>query len=304
MPAAWVAVVFIFSLLVGSFLNVVIHRVPVMLEREWRAQAEEILREKDESAGLKPALQRDRQVEPRPRYNLIVPRSACPKCGAMITAAQNIPVLSYLWLKGKCASCGVRISMRYPLVELGTAILSALVAWKFGFVWYTAAALLLTWMLIALSGIDIDHQLLPDDMTLSLVWLGLLLSLLPTVPSIGLPVDPRSSIIGALAGYLSLWSVYHAFRLLTGKEGMGYGDFKLFAALGAWLGWQKLLPIILLAAFTGAVIGILMIVLRGRDRNVPIPFGPYLAAAGWIALMWGDELVASYLHFSGVSSMR
>jgi leader peptidase (prepilin peptidase)/N-methyltransferase len=299
MPAAWVAVVFIFSLLVGSFLNVVIHRVPVMLEREWRAQAEEILKGQ-EDLELKPDLQGD----PQPRYNLVVPRSACPKCGAMITAAQNIPVLSYLWLKGKCASCGVRISMRYPLVELGTAILSALVAWKFGFVWYTAAALLLTWMLIALSGIDIDHQLLPDNMTLSLVWLGLLLSLAPMVPSIGLPVDPRSSIIGALAGYLSLWSVYHAFRLLTGKEGMGYGDFKLFAALGAWLGWQKLLPIILLAAFTGAVIGILMIVLRGRDRNVPIPFGPYLAAAGWIALMWGDELVASYLHFAGVSSVR
>jgi leader peptidase (prepilin peptidase)/N-methyltransferase len=299
MPAAWVAVVFIFSLLVGSFLNVVIHRVPVMLEREWRAQAEEILKGQ-EDLELKPDLQGD----PQPRYNLVVPRSACPKCGAMITAAQNIPVLSYLWLKGKCASCGVRISMRYPLVELGTAILSALVAWKFGFVWYTAAALLLTWMLIALSGIDIDHQLLPDNMTLSLVWLGLLLSLAPMVPSIGLPVDPRSSIIGALAGYLSLWSIYHAFRLLTGKEGMGYGDFKLFAALGAWLGWQKLLPIILLAAFTGAVIGILMIVLRGRDRNVPIPFGPYLAAAGWIALMWGDELVASYLHFAGVSSVR
>jgi len=299
MPAAWVAVVFIFSLLVGSFLNVVIHRVPVMLEREWRAQAEEILKGQ-EDLELKPDLQGD----PQPRYNLVVPRSACPKCGAMITAAQNIPVLSYLWLKGKCASCGVRISMRYPLVELGTAILSALVAWKFGFEWYTAAALLLTWMLIALSGIDIDHQLLPDNMTLSLVWLGLLLSLAPMVPSIGLPVDPRSSIIGALAGYLSLWSVYHAFRLLTGKEGMGYGDFKLFAALGAWLGWQKLLPIILLAAFTGAVIGILMIVLRGRDRNVPIPFGPYLAAAGWIALMWGDELVASYLHFAGVSSVR
>ena len=270
-----------------------------MLEREWRAQAEEILKGQ-EDLELKPDLQGD----PQPRYNLVVPRSACPKCGAMITAAQNIPVLSYLWLKGKCASCGVRISMRYPLVELGTAILSALVAWKFGFVWYTAAALLLTWMLIALSGIDIDHQLLPDNMTLSLVWLGLLLSLAPMVPSIGLPVDPRSSIIGALAGYLSLWSIYHAFRLLTGKEGMGYGDFKLFAALGAWLGWQKLLPIILLAAFTGAVIGILMIVLRGRDRNVPIPFGPYLAAAGWIALMWGDELVASYLHFAGVSSVR
>jgi leader peptidase (prepilin peptidase)/N-methyltransferase len=297
-PAAWVAVVFIFSLLIGSFLNVVIHRVPVMLEREWRAQAEEIV--SDKNVGLKPDLQPEQKAGPQPRYNVVVPRSACPKCGALITAAQNIPVVSYLLLNGKCASCGVKISARYPLVELGTAILSALVAWKFGFVWYTAAALLLTWVLIALSGIDIDHQLLPDNMTLPLVWLGLLLSLAPGSASIGLPVDPRSSIIGAAAGYLSLWSVYHSFRLLTGKEGMGYGDFKLFAALGAWLGWQMLLPIILMAAFAGAVIGILMIAVRGRDRNIPIPFGPYLAVAGWIALLWGDELVASYLRFAGV----
>jgi leader peptidase (prepilin peptidase) / N-methyltransferase len=279
------------SLLVGSFLNVVIHRVPVMLEREWRAQAEQ-------------ALQPDVEAEAPPKYNLVVPRSACPKCGAQITALQNVPLVSYLLLGGKCASCGAKISARYPLVELGTAILSALVAWRFGFVWYTAAALLLTWMLVALTGIDIDHQLLPDSMTLPLVWLGLLLSLAASVPDIGLPVDPRSSIIGAAAGYLSLWSVYHVFRLLTGKEGMGYGDFKLFAALGAWLGWQMLLPIILLAAFSGAVIGILMIVLRGRDRNIPIPFGPYLAAAGWIALMWGDQIVTSYLHFAGVSSVQ
>ena len=284
--------------MVGSFLNVVIHRVPIMLDREWSAQAAEILREKQGDVGLKP------EPQQKPKYNLVVPRSACPKCGAMITAAQNIPVVSYLWLKGKCANCGARISVRYPLIEIGTAILSALVAWKFGFVWYTAAALLLTWMLIALTGIDIDHQLLPDNMTLPLVWLGLLLSLAGQIASLGLPVDTRSSVIGAAAGYLSLWSVYHAFRLLTGKEGMGYGDFKLFAALGAWLGWQMLLPIILLAAFTGAVLGILMIALRGRDRNIPIPFGPYLAAAGWIALMWGDELVTSYLHFAGVSSLR
>jgi leader peptidase (prepilin peptidase) / N-methyltransferase len=271
-----------------------------MLEREWHAQAEAILREKQGDVALNAELQPAAQ----PKYNLVVPRSACPKCGAQITAAQNIPVLSYLWLKGKCASCGARISVRYPLVELGTAILSALVAWKFGFVWYTAAALLLTWVLIALTAIDIDHQLLPDNMTLPLLWLGLLLSLAQPIASIGLPVDPRSSIIGAAAGYLSLWSVYHAFRLLTGKEGMGYGDFKLFGALGAWLGWKMLLPIILLSAFTGAVLGILMIALRGRDRNIPIPFGPYLAAAGWIALMWGDEIVTSYLHFAGVSSVR
>jgi len=304
MPAVFVAVIFIVSLLIGSFLNVVIHRVPVMLEREWKSQAEEILRGNEQDVGLKPDLQRDPHAEAKPKYNLVVPRSACPKCDAPITAAQNIPVVSYLLLKGKCASCGVRISVRYPLVELGTAILSALVAWKFGFVWYTAAALLLTWVLIALTGIDIDHQLLPDNMTLPLVWLGLLLSLAPTIAAIGLPVDPRSSIIGAAAGYLSLWSVYHVFRLLTGKEGMGYGDFKLFAALGAWLGWQMLLPIILLAALTGAVLGILMIALRGRDRNIPIPFGPYLAAAGWLALMWGEEVVSSYLRFAGVSSVR
>jgi leader peptidase (prepilin peptidase)/N-methyltransferase len=292
--------VFLFSLLVGSFLNVVIHRLPIMLEREWHSQADEILREKQADGGSKP----DAQPSTQPKYNLVVPRSGCPKCGAMITAAHNIPVISYLFLKGKCANCGAPISARYPIVELGTAILSALVAWKFGFVWYTAAALVLTWVLIALTGIDIDHQLLPDNMTLPLVWLGLLLSLAATIPAIGLPVDPRSSIIGAAAGYLSLWSVYHAFRLLTGKEGMGYGDFKLFAALGAWLGWQMLLLIILLAAFTGAVLGILMIALRGRDRNIPIPFGPYLAAAGWIALMWGEQIVTSYLHFAGVSSVR
>ena len=302
-PEAWVAVVFLFSLLIGSFLNVVIHRVPVMLEREWHAQAAEIL-QPDRQRGSSTELEARRAARPaappQAKYNLVVPRSACPKCGAMITALQNIPVLSYLWLKGRCASCGARISVRYPLVELGTAILSALVAWKFGFVWYTAAALVLTWVLIALTAIDIDHQLLPDTMTLPLVWLGLLLSLAPTIASIGLPVDPRASIIGAAAGYLSLWSVYHAFRLLTGKEGMGYGDFKLFAALGAWFGWQMLLLIILLAAFSGAVIGLLMIALRGRDKNIPIPFGPYLAAAGWIALMWGDELVASYLHFAGL----
>ena len=271
-----------------------------MLEREWRTQAQEILRGKQEDVRLKP----DPQKKADPQYNLVVPRSACPKCGAPITVAQNIPVVSYLLLKGKCASCGTKISPRYPLVELGTAILSALVAWKFGFVWYTGAALLLTWVLIALTAIDIDHQLLPDTMTLPLVWLGLLLSLAATIPSIELPVDPRSSIIGAAAGYLGLWTVYHAFRLATGKEGMGYGDFKLFAALGAWLGWQMLLPIILLSAFTGAVIGILLIALRGRDRNIPIPFGPYLAAAGWIALMWGDPLVSSYLHFAGVGTQR
>ena len=317
-PAAWIAVVFIFSLLVGSFLNVVIHRVPVMLEREWRQQAQQILNEHH----LADSAQKDVRLKSNPqepqhaahsaqlaasgaepaapaRYNLFVPRSACPKCGALITAMQNVPVISYLFLRGKCANCGAKISPRYPIVELSTAVLSALVAAKFGFHWYTGAALLLTWFLIALAVIDFDTQLLPDNMTLPLMWIGLLLSLVGTDPTIGLPVSMKDSIIGAVAGYLSLWSVYWVFKLLTGKEGMGYGDFKLFAAFGAWLGWVKLPLIILLSAFTGAVVGIALIVIRGRDRNIPIPFGPYLAAAGWIALMWGDSLVGGYLRMSG-----
>lgn len=290
----WIGLLFVLGLIVGSFLNVVIHRVPIMLEREWKAQATEILSPPAEADA---ATARATAATP---YNLMVPRSACPKCGAQITAAQNVPVISWLLLRGKCANCGARISVRYPIVELFTAVLSALVAWKFGVVWYTAAALLLTWSLVALSGIDIDHQLLPDNITLPLVWVGLLLSLAATLPDVGLPVDPRSSILGAVAGYLSLWSIYHLFKLVTGKEGMGYGDFKLFAALGAWLGWQMLPLIILLSAFTGAVVGIALIAARGRDRNIPIPFGPYLAAAGWIALMWGNELVGTYLRASGL----
>jgi len=307
-PAIWIGLIFILGLLVGSFLNVVIHRVPIMLEREWRTQAAQILHgdaNEPNTSATSPKHRSDRPphaVTPD-RYNLAVPRSACPGCGAMITASQNIPVISYLWLKGKCANCAARIPARYPIVELVTAILSALVAWKFGFHWYTAAALVLTWFLIAMSGIDIDHQLLPDNMTLPLMWLGLLLSLATTIPMFGLPVDMRSSILGAVAGYLSLWSVFHLFKLLTGKEGMGYGDFKLLAALGAWLGWQMLPLIILLSAFVGALVGIAMIVLRGRDRNIPIPFGPYLAAAGWIALMWGNELVGTYLRVSGIGVM-
>lgn len=295
-PAAWIGVVFIFSLLIGSFLNVVIHRLPIMLDREWREQAEQILNEQPNTGPHQTT-----HAPPSPqKYNLVVPRSACPKCEAQITAAQNIPVLSYLLLKGKCANCGAPISIRYPIVELLTAVLSALVAWRFGFTWFTGPALVLTWALIALSAIDIDLQLLPDNMTLPLVWLGLLVTLLGTQGEPGLPPDTRSSIIGAVAGYLSLWSVYHLFKLLTGKEGMGYGDFKLLAALGAWMGWQMLLPIILLSALAGSVVGIANIAFRGRDRDLPIPFGPYLAVAGWIALMWGEALVSSYLRFSGM----
>src|SRR5437868_1346905 len=220
-PATWIGLIFVFGLVIGSFLNVVVHRVPLMLEREWRTQAEELL-QSDTARNAQPAAPA--------RYNLFVPRSACPKCGAMITSTQNIPVISYLFLKGQCAKCGVKISPRYPAVELATAILSALVAWKFGFTWYAGAALVLTWFLIALFVIDFDTQLLPDNMTLPLLWIGLLLSLAGPVPEIGLPVDMRSSILGAVVGYLSLWSIYQLFKLLTGKEGMGYGDFKLFAA--------------------------------------------------------------------------
>jgi leader peptidase (prepilin peptidase) / N-methyltransferase len=309
-PALWIGIVFVVSLLVGSFLNVVIHRVPIMLDREWKAQAEEILRAgSDQGVGgsQNVASASDSRTpasspqSPASPYNLLVPRSACPSCGAMIKAWQNIPVVSYLFLKGKCANCGAKISARYPIVELATAVFSAAVAWKFGFTWYTLAALVLTWTLIALTFIDFDTQLLPDNMTLPLMWLGLLISLGTTIPQFGLPIDTASSIIGAVAGYLSLWSVYHLFKLVTGKEGMGYGDFKLFAALGAWLGWQMLPLIILLSAFTGAVVGITLIVVRSRDKNIPIPFGPYLAAAGWIALMWGDSLVRSYLDASGMS---
>ena len=292
-PAAWIALIFVVGLLVGSFLNVVIHRLPIMMEREWQLQAREILG----APIYEPP--RDAPVQHQP-YNLVVPRSACPTCGTQITALQNVPIISYLFLRGACANCGAKISIRYPLIELFTGVVSAAVAWKFGFTWYCGAALVLTWALVALSAIDIDHQLLPDDITLPLLWLGLLLSLAPTLPELGMPVDMQSSILGAAVGYLSLWSVYKLFKWATGKEGMGYGDFKLLAALGAWLGWQMLLPIILLSAFVGAVVGISLIVLRGRDRNIPIPFGPYLAAAGWIALMWGDQLVSAYSRSVGL----
>lgn len=300
----WVGLIFMLGLLVGSFLNVVIYRLPIMLQRDWQAQARQLLQDaaaiEGAQAGAAPGAAHD--AAPQDTYNLAVPRSACPGCGTLIGAWQNIPLLSYLLLKGRCAHCAMRIPLRYPAVELLTALLSALVAWKFGIIWYTAAALVLTWALIVLAGIDIDHQLLPDDITLPLIWLGLLLSLAATLPQFGLPVAARSSIIGAVAGYLSLWSVFHLFRLLTGKEGMGYGDFKLFAALGAWLGWQMLLLIILLAALCGALVGIALIVLRGRDRNIPIPFGPYLAGAGWIALLWGNQLLQSYLRIAGLGS--
>ena len=286
-PLFFAGSVFVVGLVVGSFLNVVIYRVPIMLEREWQAQAAEVL------ATAAPHVQ-----EP---FNLSMPPSACPACKTPIRAWQNIPILSWLALRGRCAACKARISARYPLVELATGILSAWVAWHFGLGAAALSALIVTWSLIALTGIDIDHQLLPDTLTLPLMWLGLLAAVIAGSSSgLSLPVSAPDAIIGASSGYMSLWLVFHAFKLITGKEGMGYGDFKLFAALGAWLGWKVLPLIILLSAATGAVLGISMIVLRGRDRAAPMPFGPYLAVAGWIAMMYGDSLISSYLRFSGL----
>ena len=288
-PALYTGTCLVLGLVVGSFLNVVIHRLPVMLERQWREQCAEL--HSGEAADSAATSKRTGE-----RYDLILPRSACPACNAPIGALQNIPVLSYLFLRGRCAHCGARISLRYPFVEALTGLLSALVAWKLGFGWPALAALLFTWFLVALAGIDIDHQLLPDSLTLPLMWMGLVLSLFaPAGSGWPVPVDPRSSLIGAAVGYVSLWSVYHLFRALTAKEGMGYGDFKLLAALGAWLGWRMLLPIVLMAAAVGAVCGIALMVVRGRSRAAPIAFGPFLAAAGWLMLMFGQQLVSGYL---------
>ena len=289
-PGLLIGACLVLGLVVGSFLNVVIHRVPIMMERQWREQCAEL--ENPDHAATMPV----NATAAKEPFNLVVPRSACPACKAPITALQNIPILSYLFLRGRCANCGVRISIRYPIVEALTGALSAAVAWKLGFAWPMAAALVLTWFLVALAFIDIDHQLLPDSLTLPLLWLGLLLSLFSPAPGgASVPVDMRSSIIGAIAGYLSLWTVYHLFRLLTAKEGMGYGDFKLLAALGAWLGWQMLLPTVLIAAAVGAVVGIALLTARRQSRSVPIAFGPFLAAAGWLMLMFGRELVTGYL---------
>jgi leader peptidase (prepilin peptidase)/N-methyltransferase len=271
------------GLAVGSFLNVVIHRLPLMMEREWRAHCAELAETAPDDQGADEAA-----------FNLATPRSRCPHCGHAITALENIPVVSYLWLRGRCKGCGAPISARYPLVELATALLSVVTVWHFGFSWQALGGLVLTWALVALTMIDFDHQLLPDSITLPLLWLGLGLSLF------GIYADSRAAIIGALAGYLSLWSVYWLFKKLTGKEGMGFGDFKLLAMLGAWLGWQLLPAIILLSSAVGAVVGISLILFRGRDKNIPIPFGPYLAAAGWLALLWGHDLTDAYLRFSGI----
>ena len=290
--------VFVLGLVIGSFLNVVIYRLPIMLEREWRAQAAEFSSPIDDATAAATWVQEAEAPDP---LTLSTPRSACPACKAQIKAWQNIPVVSWLLLRGRCASCNAPISKRYPLVELATGLTSAWVAWHFGFGASAACALLITWSLIALTGIDFDHQLLPDGITLPLMWAGLLAAVVVgPIAGSPIPVSARDALIGAASGYGSLWLVFHIFRLITGKEGMGFGDFKLSAALGAWLGWKLLPFVILLSAASGAVIGILLIVLRGRDRAAPMPFGPYLAAAGWIAMMYGDALVSSYLRVSGL----
>ena len=265
------------GLIVGSFLNVVIYRLPVIMDRAWTRECQE---HSGESAST------DKQE----RFNLLAPASRCPQCNHHITAAENIPVISYLFLKGRCSDCGTAISMRYPAVEMVTAILSVITALHFGYSVQTLAALGFTWALIPLFLIDFDHQILPDSITLPLLWGGLLLSLF------SLFTDSQSSIIGAAAGYLSLWTIFNTFKLLTGKEGMGYGDFKLLGAIGAWTGWQVLPVVILFSSAVGAAIGITLILFKGRDHSQPMPFGPFLAAAGWVTLLWGNDIIRLYLQ--------
>ena len=279
-PALALASAVVLGLLVGSFLNVVILRVPVRMEWQWKRDAREIL-------DL-PAVD---ELEPP---GIVVKGSHFPKCGHALSAWENIPVLSWLLLRGRCRGCGTSISLQYPLVELLTGLAFGAVVWQFGMSWQSLAALVFTAMLIAASGIDLRTTLLPDSLTLPLLWLGLLISLAPVF------VDAQSAIIGAAAGYLSLWSVFWLFKLLTGKEGMGYGDFKLLAALCAWSGISALIPTLLMSSLIGAIIGSLWLSLRGKDKATPIPFGPYLAAAGWVQLMWGEQIVGLYLSYSGL----
>ncbi len=279
-PPLFIFLTILLGLMVGSFLNVVIHRLPLMMEREWRRQCAELsgqsLPENDQ-----------------PPLNLWRPRSRCPHCGHLIRAIENIPLLSYALQGGRCTHCQATISIQYPLVEAVSGLLAGIVAWKFGFGWPAAAALVFTWVLLAASVIDFRYQLLPDDLTLPLLWLGLGTALFR------LFADLPSAVIGAMAGYLSLWSVYQLFRLLTGKEGMGFGDFKLLGALGAWTGWQYLITIIILSSLAGALFGLVLILFRNRDRQIPMPFGPFLAAAGWIVLLWGEPVNTAYLRWLG-----
>lgn len=279
---------FVLGLLIGSFLNVVIYRLPKMMERDWAEQCREFLANHGD-INAPPSTQTETSLKREP-FNLMVPASTCPHCGHKIRAWENIPIFSYLFLRGKCSSCKAGISIRYPIIELTTGLLSLAAISVFGPTWNGLAALIFTWCLIALTMIDIDTYLLPDDITLPLLWLGLICN------SFGLFTNLSSALWGAVFGYLSLWSFYKLFKLVTGKEGMGYGDFKLLAALGAWLGWQFLLQIILLSSIVGAAIGITMILVRGRGKNIPIPFGPYLAIAGWIAFIWGNQINQTYFR--------
>ena len=271
------------GLVVGSFLNVVIYRLPVMMESRWRKDCCELLEVKREASA-------------ESTFTLSHPNSHCPNCKAAIKPWQNIPILSYLFLRGKCGNCGVGISLRYPIIELVTALMTLALASQYDASWALFGAMIFTWSLIALTMIDVDHQLLPDDITLPLMWLGLIFSLL------GATVSLQDAVLGAMLGYLSLWAVYWLFKLLTGKEGMGYGDFKLLAALGAWLGWQFVPLVILLSSVVGAVCGVAIMFATRRGKDVPIPFGPYLAMAGWIALLWGDTLMSYYMGITGMQS--
>ena len=281
-PVTAYCIYLFFGLSIGSFLNVVVHRLPIMLKQEWQSEAKLLL---------------DVQVpgkQESKRYNLVTPRSACPACDQPISAIHNIPLISYLLLKGRCASCQARIALRYPLLELVTGVATVTVISVLGPTMQGMLACLLTYSLIALSQIDFETKLLPDDITLPILWLGLIANIYDTF------TDLQSAVIGAVLGYLALWTVYQGFRVITGKEGMGFGDFKLLALLGAWLGWQALTFIILMSSIIGALVGITLILL-GRDRNDAIPFGPYLAGAGWISLLWGDILLSRYLQVLNVS---
>jgi leader peptidase (prepilin peptidase)/N-methyltransferase len=300
-PGLFYTLIFILGLLIGSFLNVVIYRYPIMLKRQWKTECTEYLSQQDELSSLKQEpekeqIDKEQDLQQTARFDLIYPHSRCPNCQHKITALENIPIISWLFLKGKCSNCKTSISTRYPLVEFLTACLSLLVAYKFGYGYTTLCLLGFTWSLICLSLIDFDTQFLPDDITLPLLWAGLLVSLL-NLSSVSI----TDSIIGVMAGYVSLWSVYKLFKLFPGKEGMGYGDFKLLAALGAWLGWQMLPIVIFLSAFVGAIVGISMMLFLGRDKNIPIPFGPYLATAGFLALTFGPEINNYYLSVIGMS---
>ncbi len=285
-PSVFILLAGLVGLIVGSFLNVVIHRLPIVLQRQWQQEYAELAGVPDVSAAASET------------FNLVWPGSRCPHCGHHIRAFENIPVVSFLWLKGKCAACAAPISWRYPLVEILTATLTAAVAWHFGFTFAAVAVIFLTWGLIALTFIDIDQQLLPDVITLPFLWLGLVLNSFDLLPYNGL----ASAVIGAAVGYLTLWLIFHVFKLLTGKDGMGYGDFKLLALFGAWFGWQALPLVILLSSIVGAIAGLSFILIAGRDRSLPIPFGPFLCAAGWIAALWGNDITSLYLQYARITS--